>query len=155
MSMVLSNTVFSQVAGKRVQLIPGSLSQQFLSPSLSPIPFFHLCPWPCPRSPFFKDSDYLNKIYQKYKRSKYKLTERFQCKERQISRRQAEFSWPEKCYSLIEGTSSRTKVFWGHLGLFLIICGPITKIFKPTQIIYQNEGNGPVFLRSFFKITTK
>ena len=39
---------------------------------------------------------------------------------------------------------------WGHLGVFGVIWGQNPKIFKPRQIIYQNEALGPVIKKKRF-----
>ena len=40
---------------------------------------------------------------------------------------------------------------WGHLGVFGVIWGKNPNIFKPRQIIYQNEALGPVIKKSGFR----
>ena len=39
---------------------------------------------------------------------------------------------------------------WGHLGVFGVIWGKNSKIFKPRQIIHQNEALGPVIKKKWF-----
>ena len=39
---------------------------------------------------------------------------------------------------------------WGHLRVFGVIWGQITKMFKPGQIIYQNEALHPMITKKWF-----
>ena len=39
---------------------------------------------------------------------------------------------------------------WGHLEVFGVIWGQNPNIFKPRQIIYQNEALGPVIKKKWF-----
>ena len=39
---------------------------------------------------------------------------------------------------------------WGHLGVFGVIGGQNSNIFKPRQFIYQNEALGHVIMKKLF-----
>ena len=43
---------------------------------------------------------------------------------------------------------------WGHLRVFGVIWGQNPNIFKPRQIIYQNEAFGPVIKKKLFPMSS-